>query len=169
MTHETFVKPAVGAIIRREVGGVPHLLIQERCKRNGGATNGLLELPAGKVRTYESLFDALRREVREETGLTVTQIEGESETAWAGPADFRTLAPSPYCITQNLSGGYSLLLCTFLCEAAGEPLACTDESAHIRWMPADDCRALLYAAPGRFFPMHIHALSKWLGLLPVNS
>ena len=50
---ETFATPAVGAIIRRNINNEPHILIQTRNKANDCGTNGLLEIPAGKVREYE--------------------------------------------------------------------------------------------------------------------
>lgn len=74
---EVFCKPCVGAIIRKTVDGERYLLIQERQKVDGGNQNGLLEIPAGKIREYENIFSALRREVWEETGLKITKIEGE--------------------------------------------------------------------------------------------
>ena len=49
---EIFVKPAVGAIIEKSENGCNYLLIQERRKENGGTENGLLEIPAGKIRDY---------------------------------------------------------------------------------------------------------------------
>ncbi len=60
--RETFAKPAVGAIIEKSEKGERYILIQERQKENGGIENGMLELPAGKIREFENIFDALRRE-----------------------------------------------------------------------------------------------------------
>ncbi len=67
---ETFAIPCVGALIRRTVEGRPCVLLQERRKPGVGIEDGLLELPAGKLREYENVFEALHREVHEETGLT---------------------------------------------------------------------------------------------------
>ena len=65
---ETFAIPAVGAIIVKRVGDEEFILVQTRKKNNGDGLDGLLEIPAGKIREYENIFEALRREVWEETG-----------------------------------------------------------------------------------------------------
>ena len=159
--QEVFAKPCVGAIITRMIDGEAHILLQTRLKANGNETNGTLEIPAGKIREYESVFAALCREVYEETGLTVTRILGDDDSI---RANSQTITCQPYCITQNLSGAYSILLLTFLCEADGDPVAFTDEASDIRWVKAADARKLLAAAPERFFFMHHAALKKYLQL-----
>ena len=159
---EVFAKPCAGAIIERVVEGVPCVLIQTRQKDDGDDTNGKLELPAGKVREYENIYDTLRREVREETGLRITHIKGEEDAVWVEVAGNRTLSFTPYCITQNVCGAYSILLHTFLCRAEGEPLTSTNETQNIRWMPVDILRTLLENHPEHFFFMHLCALRKYL-------
>lgn len=74
---ETFALPAVGAIIVKRVGNDEFILVQNRKKNNSDGTDGLLEIPAGKIREYENIFEALRREVWEETGLHITAVRGE--------------------------------------------------------------------------------------------
>lgn len=70
---EKFAIPCVAAIIEKIINNEKYILIQTRQKENGAETNGMLEVPAGKIREYENIFEALRREVREETGLTITR------------------------------------------------------------------------------------------------
>lgn len=77
---EKFAKPAVGAIIEKKINGEKFILVQERQKEDGGKENGMLEIPAGKIREYENIFEALRREVKEETGLIITKIDGEESS-----------------------------------------------------------------------------------------
>ena len=74
---EKFAIPCVAAIIEKIVNNEKYILIQTRQKEDGAETNGMLEVPAGKIREYENIFRALRREVKEETGLTITKILGE--------------------------------------------------------------------------------------------
>ena len=125
---EKFAVPCVAAIIEKIVNNEKYILIQTRQKEDGAETNGMLELPAGKIREYENIFEALRREVREETGLTITKILGEDKKISNFIKGNEVISYTPYCITQNLSGAYSIILNTFLCEAKGELLTETNES-----------------------------------------
>lgn len=161
---ETFAIPAVGAIIEKEEDGVLYLLMQTRQKENDHNTNGLLEFPAGKVREYESLFVALRREVKEETGLNLTAIAGSERTFSTDVNGQLTLCAEPFCLNQNLNGAYSILLSVFLCRAEGELLEGSDESCQIQWMRADDVLSLLLSQPERFFLMSINPLKKYFGI-----
>ena len=125
---EKFAVPCVAAIIEKIVNNEKYILIQTRQKEDGAETNGMLEVPAGKIREYENIFEALRREVKEETGLSITKILGEDNQISNFIKGNEVISYTPYCITQNLSGAYSIILNTFLCEAKGELLTETNES-----------------------------------------
>lgn len=159
---EIFAIPCVGAIIEKQEGTDTYVLIQTRQKQDGAETNGLIELPAGKIRAYEHIFTALRREVWEETGLHITKIHGEEGIVSTETDGHTTVSYTPYCVTQNLSGAYSIILHTFLCEAEGELLKGTDETRHIRWIKTDELQVMLTDAPQRFFIMHINPLKQYL-------
>lgn len=160
---ETFAIPAVGAIIVKRVEDEEFILVQTRKKNNGDRLDGLLEIPAGKIREYENIFEALRREVWEETGLHITSIQGEDDCKLLDVSGNKTIMFSPYCVTQNLSGAYSLILSTFLCEAEGELLEQTNETENIRWMRRDALKEIVDNFPESIFLMHVHALRKYLG------
>lgn len=159
---ETFAIPAVGAIIIKKTENEEFILVQNRKKNNGDGMDGLLEIPAGKIREYENIFDALRREVWEETGLHLTNIQGEEDSIFLDVDGNKTISLSPYCVTQNLSGAYSIILNTFLCEAEGELLERTNETENIRWMKKDELKQIVDNSPERIFLMHVNALRKYL-------
>lgn len=159
---EKFAIPAVGAIIVKKVANDEFILVQNRKKNNDYGTNGTLEIPAGKIREYEDIFDALKREVWEETGLHITKIKGAENREFLNIDGNETIMFSPYCVTQNLSGAYSIILCTFICEAEGELLERTNETDNIRWMRRDELKAIVENTPEKIFLMHIHALKKYL-------
>ena len=160
--EEVFAKPCVGAIIEKCIDNEKYILIQTREKEDGGNTNGMIEIPAGKIREYEDVFSTLRREVWEETGLTITRIHGEESATSTEVAGVTTISFTPYCITQNLSGAYSIILNTFLCEADGELAVDTNETRDIHWMKVSDLRNLIEENPEKIFFMHINALKKYL-------
>ncbi len=160
--QEKFAKPAIGAIIERIIDGKKHIIIQERWKQNGDETNGQYELPAGKIREYENVYDTVRREVLEETGLKVTKIIEEEEKVYS--KDTETISFIPFCITQNLENAYSIICNHFICEAEGEPVSETDESRNIRWIEIHELAKLLKDNKSKFFIMNVNALEKYLKL-----
>ena len=162
LMKERFAIPAVGAIIVKEIEGEEYILVQNRKKNKGDGMDGLLEIPAGKVREYESIFEALRREVREETGLQIAKINEEADSRFLNVDGKETIAFLPYCVTQNLTEAYSIILSTFLCEADGEMLERTDETENIRWMRREELKGIVENHPERVFLMHVHALRKYL-------
>lgn len=99
----------------------------------------------------------------EETGLHITTIQGEDISWFLDVVGNKTIMFSPYCVTQNLSGAYSIILSTFLCEAEGELLQKTNETENIRWMRRDDLKEIVDNSPESIFLMHVHALRKYLG------
>ena len=148
---EKFAIPCVAAIIEKIVNNEKYILIQTRQKEDGAETNGMLEIPAGKIREYENIFEALKREVKEETGLTITKILGEDRQISNLIDGNEVISYTPYCVTQNLSGVYSIILNTFLCEAEGELLSETNESQNIHWMKIEDLKKILKNKEIKFY------------------
>lgn len=161
---EIFAKPAVSAIIEKQIEGEIFILIQQRQKENGGIENGMLEIPGGKIREYENIFDGLRREVWEETGLNVTEILGEEDATVIEVNGYKVKSFIPFLSTQNLKGGYSIMLQTFICHAEGTLLKETNESTNIKWVSVDVCKKMIGDNENSFYPMHINVLKKYLAL-----
>lgn len=161
---EVFQIPGVGAIIERETAGGIEILVQDRCKLDSPTESGLIEIPAGKIRQFESLFDTLRREVGEETGLEVEYIPAQEHSEVLIAEDYQVLSCEPFCVSQNLAGSYPILVMTFLCRARGELLPASNESQNIRWVALADLASLLATQPKAFYPMHIYALKKYCRL-----
>lgn len=162
MIKEVFAKPCVGAIIEKVTDNEKYILVQTRQKEDGNETNGMIEIPAGKIREYEDIFSTLRREVWEETGLKITKIYGEDSAVCTQTDGVTTISFSPYCVTQNLSGAYSIILNTFLCEAEGDLIESTNETENVHWEKVSEMERLLRENPEKIFFMHINALKKYL-------
>jgi 8-oxo-dGTP diphosphatase len=136
------------ALIERvETNGV-ELLIQIRDKPYEGSTR--FELPGGRVEEFESLLDALRREVREETGLEVRYIEGQDTRVETNGVDTNVECIRPYAAYQTLRGPVDSMGVYFRCRAEGQLLEAGDETQHSHWMPVSEIARLMDDAPEQF-------------------
>ncbi len=158
---EKFAIPCIGAIIEMEIDGEKHILIQERQKDEDIETNGLLEFVGGKLREYENIFDCIRREVMEETGLTVTKIRGEEKSFLNIINGNSVMSFEPFCVSQNLSGVYSIVQNVFICEADGELVKATDETINIRFEKTKKVKQMIEENEEQFFLLNINPLKKY--------
>ena len=159
---ELFAKPGVGGIIEKSIDGIDYILIQDRCKDDAKLEYGLLEIPAGKIREFESVFDCLRREIWEETGLNVTNIKGEDEAIVLESNGYKVLNYTPFSCSQNVQGTYPIMVQIFICNADGELLNKSNETKNIRWIPLIELKKLLEVNKNLFYPMHVTTLEKYL-------
>lgn len=136
------------ALIEHNENGQVRLLIQVRNKPYEGSTR--LELPGGRVEEFEPLVEALRREVREETGLELTEIAGLETRIVTGGADSHVECLRPFAVYQTLLGPVDSLGVYFRCQAQGELLATGDETTKIRWMSIPELAVLLAEDPEQF-------------------
>lgn len=163
--EERFAIPGAGGLIRSRRDGEEWILVQERDKVGAPTETGLLEIPAGKVRAFENIYDCLRREIREETGCAVTRIHGEDEAVRVRMHGYEVLSYAPYASSQNLEGTYPIMVQTFLCDVEGplaEGIERSDESRHIRWIRRAELARLVREEPERFYPMHLTTLRRYL-------
>lgn len=112
------VIPCVGAIISDAAGRL--LLI----KRGHEPGKGLWSLPGGRVEAGETDEQAVAREVREETGLTVAVGQLAGAVRWAGP-DGSVLDIRDYAATVT-----------------GGTLAAGDDADEARWVGRAELSAL---------------------------
>ena len=93
----------------------------------GASRPGLWSVPAGFVDYGESCPEACRREVREETGLTVEV----GSVIWAGDI-MDDARPTTYHYT----------VVDFSATPTGGHLAAGDDAAEVRWVPLGEVRLL---------------------------
>ena len=160
-SEEKFSIPGVGGLVIRDCAGESCVLMQARAKADAPGESGLIEIPAGKIRAFESIFDALRREIREETGLRVTEILGEEAAPVYEAEDYRVINFAPFSCAQNLAGRYPIMVFVFLCRVEGELVHHSDEAQQFAWVPLSKLKEML-DAPARLYPMHINTLHKYV-------
>jgi len=98
------------------------LLLIQRGRPPG---EGLWAVPGGKVQFGETLTEAVRREVFEETGLQARP----GRVVWAGDSIGPGEPPAwHYCLVD------------FLCEVEGGDLQVGDDAAAIAWVPLGEAR-----------------------------
>ncbi len=137
------------AVIEKMNNNEPEIVVQTRNKRGESAA---IELPGGRIEPYESLTQALRREVKEETGLDITEIEGEEtriDTAGINP-DFEVECIRPFAVYQTVRGPIDSIGCYFRCRAEGELLEDGYETTNIRWVKASELQYLMHRDPLQF-------------------
>jgi 8-oxo-dGTP diphosphatase len=134
------------AIIERDFNNERQIVIQTRSKPNEALK---IELPGGRIEPYESLTMALRREVREETGLEITEIEGEDtriDTVGINP-EFEVECIKPFAAYQTIKGPIDSVGYYFRCKARGALLQFGDETSEIRWIGIDELSKLITDSP----------------------
>ena len=160
--EERFMKPAAAGIIEKIENGKRMILLQDREKAGAELEAGLCEIPAGKIREFENIYDCLRREIWEETGLIVTEIEGEEDSSWFESHGYRVLQYTPFASTQNTSETYPIMVQTFICKAEGELAIKTNETANLRWVEISELKKHLEEEVEGLYPMHVMTLKKYL-------
>lgn len=162
---ERFSLPGVGGIIEKEHNGDRYILIQERWnnewRNNTKEEMGLIEIPAGKIREFENIYECLKREIKEETGLNVVKIEGEKEAEIVRVNGYEVLNYKPFASSQNLRGSYPIMVQIFICKVEGELLNKSKEAKNMQWISLKDLKEMLNQED-KFYPMHITTLYKYL-------
>jgi len=119
------VIPCVGAIL---VDAANRVLVVQR---QNAPASGWWSIPGGRVEPGETDVDAVRREVREETGLDVTVGSLLGRVNRPGPPD------------PNGSGEEIWYeIADYHCTVTGGSLRPGDDATDVRWVSPEELRAL---------------------------
>lgn len=144
---EPVVVPNINAVVY-DTADRRCMLLQRRDKPDE-PVRGLLEIPGGRWRAGESPDEALRREVYEETGVTLLAVAGALRHETHGP-EVLTSGGIPAAVVVGRGGGYPSLHVVFECVGEGTPRGVPGEVAEPRWWPVTDVVDLLAARPEEF-------------------
>lgn len=135
-------------------------MVQVRSKSTDVVYSGSIEIPGGKFRAFEDIYETLRREAREECGLEITFIEGEDKRKdYSNRNDISTLI-EPFCVTQMQNGPFAGLI--FRCKAKGKPVQKTSETKEARWMDVDELKELVNNHPEKIYTAFLAPLNKYI-------
>jgi len=147
------------AIIEKHIGDQIEIVVQNRVKPNEPIT---IELPGGRIERFESLTEALKREVKEETGLDVTEIEGEQLRIVTKGQLFDVECVKPFAAFQTLKGPVDSLGYYFRCKAEGVLLTSGDQTSGIRWINVKDLYNLVEKDPQKFSDVDLAGIKYYL-------
>lgn len=156
----------VSALLERKVNNETQVFVQTRFKPKSSPNyTDMLEIPAGGVEDYENIFDAIKREVFEETGLEITRfIDIEIPSPKENNNGDLSIAFRPYLCQQVLktTGGLSWIGYVFRCEVSGEVNIDLNEAKDPRWLTIAELKKYLDDFPDKVFSLQYATLLKYV-------
>ena len=159
-------KAIVSAILVRKHNDETEVFLQTRWKPDVSPKySGLLEIPAGGIDAYENVYDALRREVKEECGLEITKIIDDYQGPILKPGSHdKAFIFKPFICQEVLetNNGLPWIGFVFLCEVAGEIKIDPAEAKDPQWVSVEKLKALVENTPEKFFPLQLPVLTYFV-------
>jgi 8-oxo-dGTP pyrophosphatase MutT (NUDIX family) len=160
ITMRGYCEATVSAIIEKYMDNLWHCLLVERFSPEDPAHSGTLGLPGGRINISDmSIPEALRREVREETGLIITGFRQNPRVTEYKRGGLVTHSIVPFCC-EFFPGRYAGPV--FICEAKGRPRKTGDGTRNPIYMPVPDLKIILTEEPERIFPYHVGTLMDYV-------
>lgn len=140
-------KAVISAILFKKEKGEPKFFVQTRWKpEHSPQYSGLVEIPAGGIDSYENAYDALYREVKEETNLDIIRIvdDNRGELLSTREGD-EGLVFKPFVCQQvtKSNGGLPWIGFVFLCEVEGEVKIQESEARDPKWLNISELENIL--------------------------
>lgn len=159
--------PVISVIIEREANGQKEILIQTRVSGYDKLFSGCIEIPAGKIERFESVYETIRREVKEETGLDVVEISPKEEKQLSVTNNKGTAVVfHPFCAQQLLKGNIPWVGFVFLCKVAeGEVKEAVGETKDVRWVTIPELRSLVEDRADEIFTLQLPVLEYYLKII----
>jgi 8-oxo-dGTP pyrophosphatase MutT (NUDIX family) len=168
-TEHPTPRAVVSAILEKIENGERYIFMQTRWKPKASPDYlGVLEIPAGGIDGYENAYDAVRREVKEETGLDITRFIDDAQTPvmYSRPGD-ASIAFKPFICQQVLetNGGLPWVGFVFRCEVSGTITMQASEAKDPRWVSIPELQEILTSTPEKVFSLQFATLQYYLNVV----
>lgn len=149
--------PAVSLIIEREKNNETEILIQTRWKPDKDPVySGCIEIPGGCIETYENIYETIKREVKEETGLKVIKITPDIKSSIYKPRKDAAFAFLPFCCEQQLKNGKPWIGFVFICQVENKiPVIQESENKDVRWINKNELKEIFENSPEKIFTFQL--------------
>ena len=159
---DDYALPFVGGIIERRHEGKLQVLVQTRIVplQYKSIYHGTLEFTTGRLdKLYENVYDALAREIYEETGQKLKRIINDSQTEIVSPQKIDgAFGFRPFCCLQQLKDGRPWVGFIFRCEVEDSTLVDQpSETKDVHWHDAADIKNMVANSPEKLFTLDIPA------------
>lgn len=156
--------PVISAIIERKGESETEILIQTRISSYDDLYQGTIEIPAGRINSFENLYDTIKREVKEETGLEVLEIgqAADAETATTFRSD-GAIVFQPFCCQQLTKGNIPWIGFVFLVKVKeGKLIPEKGHTQDLRWVKLSELKELLSNSKDKIFTLQLPVLKYYL-------
>ena len=147
------------AIVERDTASGVEVLLQVRDR--AGEARGL-EFPGGQLDEFEPVLAALAREVREETGLTLSRVLGDTNRTVSSADQGQVECLTPFFVYQTLRGPVDSTGFFFRIEAHGDLTKQGDGASGHRWVGVAELTGMFEQNPGQFDWLTRGALTYYL-------
>jgi 8-oxo-dGTP pyrophosphatase MutT (NUDIX family) len=160
-------KPIISALlIKKNENKEIELFLQTRWKPEISPNySGMIEIPAGMIEGYENVYEALKREVKEETNLDIVKVinDYKSELRTPRPNDSAFVFKPFICqqVTET-NNGLPWIGFVFLCEVKGEVKLQQSEAKDPRWVSMIELKRIIDIEPEVIFPLQLPVLEYFL-------
>ena len=161
-TSETAI-PVISAIIEREYDGKKEILLQTRIADYDDMYKGTIEIPAGRIESFENVYTTIKREVKEETGLEVIEIFPKpSNKLFSTKREDQAFVFIPYCCQQLLKGNIPWIGFVFLCKVKRKLKPNKNETKNLKWVDLTELKGLVTDSPDKIFTLQLPVLDFYL-------
>jgi 8-oxo-dGTP diphosphatase len=159
-------KAIISAILLKKEDNELKIFLQTRWKPAVSPTySGMIEIPAGGIDSYENVYVALKREVKEETNLDIVKIINDYQSDIDNPRQGdKSFVFKPFVCQQALetNNGLPWIGFAFLCEVEGEEKLNNEEAKNPQWVSFEELKNIIKNEEKNIFPLQLPVLKYFV-------